>query len=94
MRCLNKNVFTFPHAQGSQPGSIKNPYSRCHDVIKKKFYIWQYRSAMNSSELPYYYHTFLVFQYKKTDFQFILGKLGNKLLTNGIILPREMGENI
>ena len=50
--------------QGSQPGSIKNPYSWCHDVIKKKFYTWQYRSAMNSWELPYYYHTFLFFSIK------------------------------
>ena len=57
---------------------------------QKNFYIWQYRSAMNSWELPYYDHTFLVSQRKKTDFQFILGMLGNKLLTYGIILPREL----
>ena len=51
----------------------KNPYSRCHDVMKKKFYIWQYRSAMNSSELPYYYHIFLVFQHKKLTFSLFWG---------------------
>ena len=76
--------------QGSQPASTKDPYSRCHDVIKKHFYIWQYRSAMNSWELPYYYHTFLVVQHRKLT-QFIFGILRNKLLTYGIILPREMG---
>ena len=66
--------------QGSQPGSIKNPYSRCHDVIKKNFYIWQYRSAMNSSELPYYYHTFLVFQHKKLTFSLFWGYLETNCL--------------
>ena len=51
--------------QGSQPASTKNPNSRYQEAIKKKIYIWQYRSAMNSSELSYYYHVFLVFQHKK-----------------------------
>ena len=61
--------------QDSQPGSTKNPYSRCHDAIKKNFCIWKYRSAMNSSELPYYYHIFLVFKHKKLTFSLFWGSL-------------------
>ena len=47
--------------QGSQPEWTKNPYSRCEEAIMEKFDIWSYHSTMNSSELPYPYHIFIVF---------------------------------
>ena len=51
--------------------------SRCHE---EKFYIWKYHSAMNSSELPYYYHIFLVFRHKKLTFSLFWGYLETNCL--------------
>ena len=78
--CSHRVLSKFEDLQGSQPGSMKNPDSRRHDVIKKHFYVLQYRSAMNSWELPYYYHTFLVFQHKKLTFSLFWGYLETNCL--------------
>ena len=37
MTCATVPKRASPRMQGSQPGSIKNPYSRCFHVIKKSF---------------------------------------------------------
>ena len=44
--------------QGSQPESIKDPYSRCEEAIRENFDIWPYHSTMNSSELRTYFYSF------------------------------------
>ena len=41
----------------------------------EKFDIWLYHSAMNSSELPYLYRIFIVFQHKKLTFNSFWGYL-------------------
>ena len=41
----------------------------------EEFGIWLYHSAMNSSELPYPYRIFIVFQHKKLNFSSFLGNL-------------------
>ena len=41
----------------------------------EEFDIWLYHSTMNSSELPYPYRIFIVFQHKKLTFSSFLGYL-------------------
>ena len=73
---LNKDyVCTANDMQGSQPGSTKILTAGVRWPSRNCFTFWQYRSAMNSSELPYYDHIFLVFQHKKLTFNLIWGYL-------------------
>ena len=46
----------------------------------EEFGIWQYHSTMNSFELPYPYHIFIVFQHKKLTFGSFLGYLETSCL--------------
>ena len=66
--------------QGSQSGWTKNPYRRCEEAIMEEFGIWPYHSTMNSFELSYPYHIFIVFQHKKLTFGSFLGCLETSCL--------------
>ena len=46
----------------------------------EKFDIWPYHSTMNSSELPYPYRIFTVFQHNKLTFSSFWGYLGTNCL--------------